>query len=390
MRAPGLAERIHRAGPIPFSTFVEAALYDPETGFFATGHGAGRAGGDFVTSPEVGPLFGVCVARAIDDWWRRLGEPDPFIVMEAGAGTGRLCREVLRAEPDCAPALRYVLVERSAALRDRQRELLVVEPFEHALGPSSPDLDGVPEAVGGSGPIVSALEELPALAVDGVVIANELLDNLPFDVVERTADGWLEIRVGVTDTGTFHEVPVRASEELVGWLDGVDPPVGTRVPVQRAVEEWIDDRAFRLRRGAVLILDYAVELDELIARGTPPGQDNVGGMGWLRTYRGHERGGDPLDDPGTQDITTDVLLPTLRRDAHRAGFTLALESSQADWLRTLGIDELVAAGRARWDAGAARGDLEALAGRSRITEAAALTDPSGLGAHTVLVLTKKL
>ena len=59
MRAPGLAERIHRAGPIPFSTFVEAALYDPETGFFATGHGAGRAGGDFVTSPEVGPLFGV-------------------------------------------------------------------------------------------------------------------------------------------------------------------------------------------------------------------------------------------------------------------------------------------------------------------------------------------
>jgi SAM-dependent MidA family methyltransferase len=380
VRAPGLAERIHRAGPIPFSTFVEAALYDPETGFFATGHGAGRAGGDFVTSPEVGPLFGVCVARAIDDWWRQLGEPDPFIVMEAGAATGRLCREVLRAEPECAPALRYVLVERSAALRDRQRELLVVEPFEHALGPSSPDLDGAPESVGGSGPIVSALEELPALSVDGVVIANELLDNLPFDVVERTADGWLEIRVGVTETGTFHEVPVRASEELVAWLDGVDPPVGTRVPVQRAVEEWIDDRAARLRRGVVLILDYAVELADLVARGGE----------WLRTYRGHERGGDPLDDPGTQDITTDVLLPTLRRDARRAGFTIAHESSQADWLRTLGIDELVAEGRAGWDAGAARGDLEALAGRSRITEAAALTDPTGLGAHTVLVLTKKL
>ncbi len=401
MRAPGLAERIHRAGPIPFSTFVEAALYDSSTGFFATGHGAGRAGGDFVTSPEVGPLFGVCVARAIDDWWRRLGEPDPFIVMEAGAGSGRLCREVLRAEPDCAPALRYVLVERSAALRERQRELLVVEPFEHALGPSSPDLDGVPESVGGSGPIVSALEELPALSVDGVVIANELLDNLPFDVAERTADGWLEIRVGVTDAGTFHEVPVRASEELVAWLDGVDLPVGTRVPVQRAVEEWIDDRASRLRRGAVLILDYAVELDDLVARREPPeGADssrpgdrrpgNLGSVGWLRTYRGHERGGDPLDDPGTQDITTDVLLPTLRRDARRAGFTLAHESSQADWLRALGIDELVAEGRARWDAGAARGDLEALAGRSRITEAAALTDPDGLGAHTVLVLTKKL
>ena len=160
----GLAERIHRAGPVPFSTFVEAALYDPEPGSSRRGRGAGRAGGDFVTSPEVGPLFGACVARALDRWWHALGGPDPFVVMEAGAGTGRLCREVLRAEPECAAALRYVLVERSAPLRDAQRELLTVEPFEHALGPSSPDLDGgMPEPVGGSGPIVSALEELPAL-----------------------------------------------------------------------------------------------------------------------------------------------------------------------------------------------------------------------------------
>lgn len=321
------------------------------------------------------------MARALDDWWRRLGEPDPFIVMEAGAGTGRLCREVLRAVPDCAPALRYVLVERSAALRDQQRELLVVEPFEHALGPSTPDLEGgAPQPVDGSGPIVSALEELPALSVDGVVIANELLDNLPFDVVERTDDGWVEIRVGVTDAGKFHEVPVRASEELVTWLDGIDPPVGARIPVQRAIEEWIDDRASRLRRGAVLIVDYAAELDELVSR---EGE-------WLRTYRGQGRGTDPLEDPGTQDITTDVLLPTLRRDARRAGFTIAHESSQAEWLRTLGIDDLVDEGRARWEEGAARGDLEALAGRSRITEAAALTDPAGLGAHTVLVLAKRL
>ena len=86
-----------------------------------------------------------------------------------------------------------------------------------------------------------------------------------------------------------------------------------------------------------------------------------------------------------------MLLPTLRRDAQRAGFTIAHESSQADWLRALGHRR---AGRGRagraWEAGAARGDLEALAGRSRITEAAALTDPAGLGAHTVLVLTKRL
>ncbi len=382
MSPSGLGERIHRAGPVPFSTFVEAALYDPEDGFFATGHGAGRAGGDFITSPEVGPLFGACIARALDRWWHDLGEPDPFVVMEAGAGTGRLCREVLRAAPECSPALRYVLVERSAALREAQRELLTVEPFEHALGPSSPDLSdgGIPMPVEGTGPIVSALEELPALTVEGVVIANELLDNLSFDLVERTEGGWLEIRVGVSEEGAFYEVPVRASEEIVSWLRDLEVPSGARVPVQHAIESWIEDCATRLRRGVVLILDYAAELDELVRRE----------MGWLRTYRTHERGVGPLEDPGSQDITADVLLPTLRRDARRAGFSISVESSQAEWLRALGIEELVEEGRALWEAGAARGDLEALAGRSRITEAAALTDPDGLGAHTVVVLTKKL
>jgi hypothetical protein len=80
----------------------------------------------------------------------------------------------------------------------------------------------------------------------------------------------------------------------------------------------------------------------------------------------------------------------LRRDATRVGFTIASESSQAEWLRSVGIDELVEEGRARWEAGAARGDHEALVGRSRATEAAALTDPGGLGAHRVLVLTKRI
>jgi SAM-dependent MidA family methyltransferase len=334
-----------------------------------------------VTSPEVGPLFGACVARALDRWWRDLGEPDPYLVMEAGAGSGRLCREVLRAGPDCAGALRYVMVERSPSLRAAQRELLTVEPFEHALGPAGPGLDeGAPKPVGDSGPIVSALEELPALSVNGVILANELLDNLPFDLVERGPSGWTEIRVGVSEAGTLHEVPVPAAEELVAWLGDLDPPVGTRLPAQRAVEAWIDDCAHRLHRGVVLLLDYAAELEELTARAG----------GWLRTYRAHERGGDALTDPGSRDITCDVLLPHLRRAARRAGLTIAAETDQAGWLRSLGLDELVAEGRAAWEAGAARGDLAALAGRSRVTEAAALTDPAGLGAHTVLVLTKHL
>lgn len=381
MRA--LAEQIRRRGPIPFSAFVDAALYDPDEGFFARGRGAGRAGSDFVTSPEVGPLFGACVARALDGWWDGEGRPDPFVFVEVGAGNGRLAREVLRAEPRCAPALRYVLVERSAALREAQRELLTVEPYSEALGPAVPGPDGeVAQPVPGTGPIVTALDELPAAAFTGVVLANELLDNLPFDLVERTDAGWDEIRVSIADAEpsmpVFAPVRVPANEELLAWLDGVDVPVGTRVPVQREVDAWLSGCAAALRRGVLVLIDYTVPVAELPARGD----------GWLRTYREHDRGEDPLTAPGTQDITADVLLEPLRRAARRVGFTLAEELTQAEWLRGVGIDALVAEGQAAWEAGAARGDLAALAGRSRATEAAALTDPTGLGAHTVLVLTR--
>ena len=92
-----VAERIGRRRPAAASTQVmELALYDPERGFYATGGRAGRRG-DFLTSPEVGPLFGAVLARALDGWWDELGRPDPFVVVEAGAGPGTLARTVLPA-----------------------------------------------------------------------------------------------------------------------------------------------------------------------------------------------------------------------------------------------------------------------------------------------------
>src|SRR5215510_11021762 len=176
--AERIAERIRREGPIGYDAFVDAALYG-EGGFFAAGHGAGRGGRDFVTSPEVGTLFGALVARALDGWWDELGAPDPFLVVDAGAGRGRLAADVIAAAPRCAPALRYVLVERSDELRAAQRDLLVLEPVGDALGPVLPggdQEDDEPHAVAGLGPISTQLAELPAVQVDGVVLANELLD----------------------------------------------------------------------------------------------------------------------------------------------------------------------------------------------------------------------
>lgn len=319
-----------------FDEYLERALYHAERGFYAARGQAGRRG-DFLTSPEVGPLFGAVVARALDAWWRGLGEPDPFTVIEAGAGPGTLARTVALAAPECGPALRYVTVERSAA----QRRL-------HPDG-------------------VAALAELPDGPVTGVVLANELLDNLPFRLLERTADGWSEVWV---DHGTEVLAPLDAAEvpPAVVGLDRAAP--GTRVPVQERAAAWLRDALALVERGRVVAIDYADTTASLAAR--PQGE-------WLRTYRGHERGGDPLDAPGTQDITVEVAvdqLATVRPpDADR---------TQAEFLRAHGIDDLVEEGRRLWTERAHLGDLAAIRARSRVTEAEALTDPAGLGGFRVL------
>jgi NADH dehydrogenase [ubiquinone] 1 alpha subcomplex assembly factor 7 len=364
--AAQLAQLIHREGPIPFDRFMELALYG-EDGFFASGHGAGRAGRDFVTSPETGPLFGICMARALDRLWRALDEPDPFLVVEAGAGNGRLAREVRRAAPDCIRALRYVLVERSPALRAAHREHLPIEPVDEALGPfvRRDDEDKAVPAPA-AGPVFTSLEELPALAAAGaVVIANELLDNLPIGIAQWDGERWLEVRVGHREAGGFEEVLVPVDIEL-----GPAPAPGTRIPIPRGMREWWRACEGVVREGYVLVIDYAVPRDELASRP------------WLRTYRGHTLGADPLDAPGEQDITADVVLEQL--DA-AAPFPRLRIDRQAEWLAWLGIRDLVDEGRRIWRDSVAEGGLPALIGLSRITEAAALTDLDGLGAHRVVL-----
>ena len=123
------------------SEFVDERLYSADHGFYELGGQAGRARGDFVTSVEVGPLFSVLIGRWLDLVWADLGEPAPFIVAEAGAGRGALAAGVLAARPRCSAALRYLTIERSAALRASQQELLDElrrqrEYYESLSGPS--------------------------------------------------------------------------------------------------------------------------------------------------------------------------------------------------------------------------------------------------------------
>jgi SAM-dependent MidA family methyltransferase len=377
-----VAADIRRHGPLPVDRVLERALYGAEGGFYEAGGRAGGRHGDFLTSPEVGGLFGAVVARALDAWWRTMGAPDPFVVVEAGAGSGTLCRTVLAAAPECAAALRYVLVERSAAQRRLHAEHLRLEDPALAFAPVDPDTEA-PVAGSPTGPICVSLPELPRVAGPAVVLANELLDNLPFGLAERREGAWCEVRVDVAAAagagagsgggGRLIERAVLLDPERAAALDRLAPeaPDGARVALQAAARAWLRDAlAVAGHGGRVVVVDYATTT---AAMATRPQEE------WLRTYRGHARGGGLLDDLGAQDVTCEVAVDQLA--LVRAPTS---DTGQAAWLRAHGLDALVDEARRTWAERAHLGDLPALAARSRVTEADALTDLSGLGSFRVL------
>ena len=341
-----LVSHLEANGPIGFDDYQAQALYAPGLGFYATGHGAGRRR-DFLTSPEVGPLFGAVIGRALDTWWAEMGEPATFTVVEAGAGPGTLARSILAAAPRCAGALDLVLVEVSDAQRG-----------SHPAGVRSrPDLPA-PDELGG-GPTV--------------VLANELLDNLPVALAERGADGWSEVRVGAAG-GRLVEVLGPLVPEQIDWCDALvpDAAIGARIPVQADDAAWVlDALALAGTGGRVVAIDYARSTTAVFAQ--RPQRE------WLRTYADHGRATDPYADPGSADITCDIAVDQLGLVA-----SPATVRTQAAFLRQHGIDELVAEGRARWDELGLSGGLAAIEARSRVSEAAALLDPDGLGGFTVV------
>lgn len=314
-------------GPLRFDEFLTVALYG-EQGFYSVAGQAGRRG-DFITSPEVGPLFGAVLARWIEAEFERLGRPEDFRIVEAGGGPGTLARTVLLAAPQWAG--RYTTVEVSAAQR-----------AGHPAG-------------------VTPLAALPSEPFVGVVIANELLDNLPFRLAVFDG-GWREAVVHVGTDGTCSEQLVAAPAEWAQWL----PPHaahGSRAPMQQAAGEWVAAARSSLTAGTLLTVDYCVaRTASLVLR---PWRE------WLRTYRGHERGSHYLRDVGLQDVTVEVCLDQLPEpDAVR---------TQAQFLQRWGIDELVEEGRAAWEVAAGAPNLAALRMRSRVREAESLLAADGLG-----------
>jgi SAM-dependent MidA family methyltransferase len=317
---------------------MQLALYG-DAGFYTTTGQAGRRGGDFITSPEVGPLFGTVIAGYLDECWEKLGSPSKFDVVECGAGPGTLARSILAAKPRCLPAINYVAVEVSAAQR--------------ALHPKG----------------VESRETMPDHAINGAILANELLDNLPFRLF--VFDGaWLEAFVAQRPDGAFVEVLHKPSALPAVLLQTA--ALGSRVPIQDAACAWVNNALSLIERGSLLLFDYCTDTTAAVA--AMPWRE------WLRTYKDHERGGHYLLDPGSQDITAQVVLDQLPD-----GFTAM---TQVQFLQQWGIDELVLEGKAYWENLSGAPDVAAIKMRSRATEAQSLLASGGLGGFTALEWSK--
>ena len=268
-------------GPIGFDAFMETALYDPQGGYFTTGPLRSVKAGDFLTSPEVSVMFGETLAVFVETERRRLGDPPEFTLVEVGAGSGSLLAPLLAALD--GPVEPWA-VEASPAAR---RALEEVVP----------------------GRVVDSLEQLPQGFI-GVVIANELLDNLPSAMAVRTATGWDERLVGEADA-TLVDVTAPARAEVASWADRFagPAPVGSIVEVQLAAGEWLGSALQLLEHGAVVVIDYGDSAEGLAPRRA---------QGTIRTYRAHHIGPDPLEEPGDTDITADVNFTALAAVAEKA------------------------------------------------------------------------
>ncbi len=354
-----IADRIRTSGPISFAEFMDLSLYHPELGYYArAAQKTGRAG-DFFTSVDVGPIFGELLAKQFAEMWRLLSPTaqgpgsTAFDLVEAGAGSGRLARDILDAartkDPDFYSAIRLSLVEASPTARAAQAE---------TLGPHTPLL-----AHSGA-----ALPE----EIHGVVYANELLDALPTHVVVMTEAGLREVFIDIHASSDSAHAPrfVERFEELstpriAEYLAraGAEMHGGWRAEVNLRAQDWTKRAAASLRRGFMVLIDYGHDERELY--------NASHSAGTLTSYKQHSHPADFLQAPGETDITAHVDLSAVTRTAEQSGLDVLARLDQTYFMLGLGIT-----------------DLEGLSLHQRLALKTLLL-PGGLGStHKVLIFGK--
>lgn len=302
-------------GWISFARYMGLALYTPGLGYYAGGSRKFGIDGDFLTAPELTPLFGQALARQVAQILRASGP----CVIEAGAGSGKLAADLLLAlaELDCPPQ-RYQILELSGELQARQRDTILRDAprfYERVEW-----LDALPEHI------------------DGCVIGNELLDAMPAHEISWHDKGIYEVGVGLDAEARFLYVEREADAHLAELARGIAEEVrmepAYRSELGLAARAWVTEMTRRLHRGALLLIDYGLPRREYYHP-----QRNGGTIRCHYRQRTHD---DPFWWPGLSDVTAHIDFTAMAEAGFDAGAEVAGYTSQASFLMNCGIGELLA------------------------------------------------
>jgi len=289
---------IRERGPLTVAAFMDLALYHPEFGYYARASRRSGSTGDFVTSVDLGPLFGELLALQIAEMAQLLGAAgSPVTLVEAGAGDGRLSHAILRGLKKVAPRVcahtHLHLVERSAFARAAQHKVLTAWSEQAMSSDTLPD------------------------EFDGIIVANELLDSMPVHQVRASGAGLREVHVALDGDQIVTRNLEPSTPRLAVQLDaaGIVLTPDARAELSLAAVDWVRDAARRLQRGFMILIDYGHEAAQLYAEPRTAGT--------LTTYRQHQQSDAGssawLDTPGEQDITAHVDFTSIRAAAQSQG-----------------------------------------------------------------------
>ena len=346
---PKIRDRIRKQGKITFADFMELALYHPDGGYYTGASALGQAE-DYFTSPAAHPAFGALLAVQLERMWEVLDRPGRFIVVEMGAGSGLLARDVVTYASALSGgfmrALRYVAIERP--------------PYS---GPVGGGPAGVQRLTG---------DGVPLRDVVGCFVSNELVDAFPVHRFRVEGGRLTELFVGLDDEGRLIEIAGEPSTSLLATRLGERAsrlPDGFQGEVNLAIGPWMKEVSTALRRGFVVTIDYGHESDDLYSPKRP--------LGTLQTYYRHTQGSSPYQRVGRQDITAHVDFSAVSDGGRSVGLRPLGLLTQAEFLRRLGLAGML--DRLRQE------DLpqhEHDANRLAMLE---LVKPDGLGGFRVLV-----
>jgi SAM-dependent MidA family methyltransferase len=334
-------------GSIPFSRYMELALYAPGLGYYSAGATKFGEAGDFVTAPELGPQFAQCIAEAVSPVLRSLGADSDFV--ELGGGSGAFAEAVLKALAGRrALPRRYLILEPSADLRERQRERLA-----QALG----------EDIAAR---VEWIDRPLEPAWKGVLFANEVLDALPTTRFALRDGEVMEEHVALDGAGRLIATLRPADALVAGAVRHLERTLGAafadgyRSEVLPQLPYWLQAVAGALEAGLALFVDYGYPRREFYL---PERRD-----GTLVCHYRHRAHGDPFFLPGLQDLTAFVDFTAVAEGGMHAGFELAGFTSQAAFLLNNGLQDRLEVA-----------DPDAVAQHRRVQEAKRLTLPGEMG-----------